>query len=124
MEIKKVSIAEKLSLFNDYWNQRIVRESNGQHVKLVKAHGEFEWNKHEDEDEMFLVVNGEFDKELRNQTISVKTGEFIIIPRNIEHKPIVKNEAHLILFEPANTVNTGDNKPSRLSYIKNMCYIF
>ena len=118
MKIKKVSISKKMSLFSDYWNPRIVGELNGQHIKLVKAKGEFEWHKHDNDDEMFLVIEGEFDMELKNETISIKKGEFIIIPKGIEHRPVVKNEVHVMLFEPANTVNTGDNQKSELTQKK------
>ena len=118
MEIKKISISEKMSLFSDYWNPRIVGELNGQHLKLVKAQGEFEWHKHDVEDEMFLVIDGEFDMELRDKTITITKGEFIIIPRGIEHRPVAKNEVQVMLFEPANTVNTGDNTESELTQKK------
>jgi len=115
MKIKKVSISKKMSLFNDYWNPRIVGELNGQQVKLVKALGEFEWHKHENEDEMFLVIKGAFDMELRNETIAISEGEFIIIPKGMEHRPVVKNEVQIMLFEPVNTVNTGNNQVSGLT---------
>lgn len=118
MKIKKVSIAEKMSVFNDHWNPRIVGELNGQHIKLVKAQGEFDWHKHDNEDEMFLVIKGEFNMELRDETILIKEGEFIIIPRGIEHRPVVKNEVQVMLFEPANTINTGDNQKSELTQRK------
>ncbi|WP_406685591.1 cupin domain-containing protein [Seonamhaeicola sp. MEBiC1930] len=118
MEIQKISIADKMSLFSDHWNPRIVGELNGQHIKLVKAQGEFEWHKHDKEDEMFLVIDGEFDMELRNKTITIKKGEFIIIPRGVEHRPVVKNEVQVMLFEPANTINTGENEISDLTQKK------
>jgi mannose-6-phosphate isomerase-like protein (cupin superfamily) len=108
MEIEKVNITEKLSLFSDYWNPRIVGELNHQHVKLVKLNGEFIWHKHDDEDEMFLVINGNFRMELRDKTIYMQPGEFIIIPKGIEHKPISEGESHIMLFEPASTLNTGN----------------
>lgn len=115
MKISKVSISDKLSLFNDYWNPRIVGELNGQHVKLVKAQGVFDWHKHDNEDEMFLVIKGEFEMELRDEKILIKEGEFIIIPKGVEHRPVVKEEVHVMLFEPASTVNTGDNQDSALT---------
>jgi mannose-6-phosphate isomerase-like protein (cupin superfamily) len=115
MKIKKVSITDKLSLFHDHWNPRIAGELNGQHVKLVKAKGSFDWHKHDNEDEMFLVIKGEFDMELRDETITVNEGEFIIIPKGVEHRPVAREEVHIMLFEPATTVNTGDNQPSRLT---------
>lgn len=115
MKISKVSISDKLSLFNDYWNPRIVGELNGQHVKLVKAQGVFDWHKHDNEDEMFLVIKGEFEMELRDEKIRIKEGEFIIIPKGVEHRPVVTEEVHVMLFEPASTVNTGDNQDSALT---------
>jgi len=107
-----------MPLFSDYWKPKIVGELNGQHIKLVKAQGEFEWHKHDNEDEMFLVIDGEFDMELKNKTISIKKGEFIIIPKGIEHRPVVKNEVQVMLFEPANTVNTGENTKSEVTQKK------
>lgn len=109
MEIQKVNIAEKLNLFSDHWNPRIVGELNGQHVKLAKLQGEFVWHKHDTEDEMFLVLEGSFKMELRDKTIQLDKGEFIIIPKGVEHKPIADKEVHVMLFEPATTLNTGDN---------------
>ena len=118
MEIQKISITEKLSKINDHWNPRIVGELNGQHIKLVKAKGEFDWHKHDNEDEMFMVIKGEFDMELRDKTLLIHEGEFIIIPKGIEHRPVVKEEVHIMLFEPASTINTGDNLDSNLTQKK------
>src|SRR5215204_1538819 len=98
--MNKVNIAEKLSLFNDYWNPRIVGELNQQHIKLVKFKNEFVWHNHDLEDEMFLVIDGEFDMEFRDKTVTIKQGEFIIVPRGIEHRPVAKNEVSVMLFEP------------------------
>ena len=108
MTIEKINISDKLFLFDDYWNPRIVGELNGQHVKLVKFKGEFVWHKHENEDEMFLVVKGEFKMELRQKTIEIKEGELIIIPRGTEHRPTATEEVHIMLFEPMSTLNTGN----------------
>lgn len=115
MGIKKINIKEKLSLFSDYWNPRIVGELNGQHIKLAKINGEFVWHKHDNEDEMFLVISGSFDMQLRDETIALSVGDFIIIPKGVEHKPVAHKPAEIMLFEPANTVNTGDNNPSDLT---------
>lgn len=112
MKISKVSIKEKFSLFHDHWNPRIVGELNGQHVKLAKIQGVFDWHSHADEDEMFLVIDGEFDMELRDKTITIRQGEFVIIPRGVEHRPITKEEVQIMLFEPTTTVNTGSNERS------------
>ena len=110
MKTDKVNIAQKLSLFNDYWNPRIVGELNGQHVKLVKFQGEFVWHKHDNEDELFYVLKGEFKMEFRDKTVEVKENEFIIVPKGIEHRPVAKNEVAVMLFEPNTTLNTGDKK--------------
>ena len=104
----KVNLAEKLGQFADYWNPRIVGELNGQHVKLVKFRGEFVWHKHDHEDEMFLVMRGAFRMELRDKTVSLAAGDFIIIPKGTEHRPVADEEVHVMLFEPAGTLNTGD----------------
>jgi mannose-6-phosphate isomerase-like protein (cupin superfamily) len=101
-----VNINEKLSQFSDYWNPKVVGELNGQHVKLVKLHGEFIWHKHENEDEMFFVIKIEF----RDKTVSINPGEFIIVPKGIEHKPIADDEVSIMLFEPDTTLNTGDTR--------------
>jgi mannose-6-phosphate isomerase-like protein (cupin superfamily) len=89
---------------------RIVGELNGQHVKLVKLQGEFVWHKHDEEDELFLVLAGEFTMELRDRTLNLSPGEFIIIPKGMEHRPVAKEEVHLMLFEPAGTLNTGNTE--------------
>ncbi len=108
--MNKVIISEKLSLFNDYWNPRIVGELNGQHIKLAKFHGEFVWHKHDNEDEMFYVLKGSFTMQLRDKNIEVKENEFIIIPKGVEHRPVAKNEVSVMLFEPNTTLNTGNIK--------------
>jgi len=105
-----VNINEKLSQFSDYWNPKVVGELNGQHVKLVKLHGEFIWHKHENEDEMFFVINGILKIEFRDKTVSINPGEFIIVPKGIEHKPIADDEVSIMLFEPDTTLNTGDTR--------------
>ncbi|HEX7615952.1 MAG TPA: cupin domain-containing protein [Thermoanaerobaculia bacterium] len=108
MTLEKVNLKEKLSLFATHWDPKIVAELNGQHVKLVKFQGPFTWHKHETEDEMFLVVEGSFDMELRDRTIRLEAGEFFVVPRGIEHRPVAETEVHVLLFEPAATLNTGD----------------
>jgi mannose-6-phosphate isomerase-like protein (cupin superfamily) len=110
MSIEKVNIKEKLSLFNDYWNPRIVGELNGQHIKLAKFEGEFVWHKHENEDEMFLVISGILKMEFRDKTVEIKPNEFIIVPKGVEHKPVAESEVSVILFEPNTTLNTGNTK--------------
>ncbi len=104
----KVNIAEKLTLFNDYCNPRIIGDLNGQQVKAVKLNGEFIWHKHDNEDELFMVIKGTLFMELRDKTITINEGEFLIVPRGTEHKPAAKEEVHILLFEPATTLNTGE----------------
>lgn len=106
--MKKVNIAEKLNQFNDHWNPRIIGELNGQHVKAVKIKGEFVWHHHDHEDELFLVVKGKLRMEFRDHTEEINEGEFIIVEKGVEHRPVAKEEVHLLLFEPANTLNTGN----------------
>lgn len=110
MSIEKVNIREKLGKFDDHFNPRIVGELNGQHVKLVKFDGPFVWHHHELEDEMFLVISGTFNMELRDKTITLQEGDFIIIPKGTEHRPVATSEVHVMLFEPATTLNTGDQE--------------
>ena len=104
----KVNLEQKLSLFDEHWQPKIVGELNGQHVKLVKFQGPFVWHKHDAEDEMFLVVGGEFDMEFRDRTVRLRQGEFLIVPKGVEHRPVAEKEARVMLFEPVSTVNTGD----------------
>lgn len=106
--MEKVNISEKFMHFSDHCNPRIIGELNNQCVKAVKLKDEFIWHKHDLEDEMFLVIKGKFNMELRNKTITVNEGEFLIVPRGIEHKPVADEEVHILLFEPATTLNTGD----------------
>ncbi|HEY5885397.1 MAG TPA: cupin domain-containing protein [Pyrinomonadaceae bacterium] len=110
--MNKINLSDKLSLINDQWNPRIVGELNGQYVKLVKFTGPFTWHHHDNEDEMFLVVKGrfcmEFREESREQKVWLEEGEFLIVPRGVEHRPVAEEEAHVLLFEPASTLNTGN----------------
>lgn len=115
MEIDKVNIQEKLSLFSDYWNPRIAGELNGQQVKLAKFKGAFVWHKHDNEDELFLVIKGSFLIELRDKSIQLNEGDFIIIPKGTEHRPVAEEEVHVLLFEPASTLNTGNNSWSHFT---------
>lgn len=104
----KVNIREKLALFSDHWNPRIVGELNGQHVKLAKFQGEFVWHDHANEDEMFLVIRGSFRMDFRDRTITLREGEFLIVPRGVEHRPVAEQEVEIMLFEPAQIKHTGD----------------
>jgi mannose-6-phosphate isomerase-like protein (cupin superfamily) len=111
--MQKVNLAEKLSKFHDHWQPKIVGELNGQLVKLVKFAGEFLWHKHDHEDELFLVVKGRFRMEFRDRHVWLEEGEMIIVPRGVEHRPVAEEEAHVLLFEPASTLNTGDVRNER-----------
>ena len=104
----KVNLAEKLARFSEHWSPKVVGELNGQHVKLVKFVGEFVWHKHDHEDELFLVVKGRFRMDFRDRQVGLDEGEFLIVPRGVEHRPVADEEVHVLLFEPASTLNTGD----------------
>jgi mannose-6-phosphate isomerase-like protein (cupin superfamily) len=106
--MNKVNIAEKLERFQGHWQPKIVGELNGQQVKLVKFKGPFVWHQHEQEDELFLVIKGRFRMEFRDREIWLEEGEFLIVPRGVEHRPVAGVEAHVLLFEPATTLNTGN----------------
>lgn len=108
--MEKINIEEKLSLFHDYWNPRIIGELNGQHVKLAKLKGEFIWHKHDNEDELFYVLKGILKMEFRDKIVEIKENEFLIVPKGVEHKPVADDEVSLLLFEPASTLNTGNTK--------------
>ncbi len=109
----KVNLSEKLRQISDLWSPRIVGELNGQHVKLVKIRGEFIWHHHDAEDELFLVIHGRLDMHLRDRVVTIREGEFFIVPRGVEHKPVAEAEAHILLFEPAGTLNTGNVRNER-----------
>jgi GrpB-like predicted nucleotidyltransferase (UPF0157 family)/mannose-6-phosphate isomerase-like protein (cupin superfamily) len=111
--IEKVDIREKLALFDDHWNPRIVGELNGQHVKLVKFRGEFVWHKLHHEDELFLVIKGRFRMEYRDRHAWLEEGQFLIVPRGMEHRPVAEEEVHVLLFEPVGTLNTGEVRDER-----------
>lgn len=106
----KVNIDQKLSLFSEYWDPKIVGELNGQYVKLVKLKGEFVWHKHDNEDEMFYVLKGKFNIEYRDKTVEIGKNEFVIVPKGVEHRPVAKEEASVMLFEPKSILNTGDKQ--------------
>jgi mannose-6-phosphate isomerase-like protein (cupin superfamily) len=106
--MEKVNLQQKFSQINDHWSPKIVGELNEQYVKLVKFQGEFVWHHHEHEDEMFLVVKGRFRMEYRDRHVWLEASEFLIVPRGVEHRPVAPEEAHILLFEPATTLNTGN----------------
>lgn len=105
-----INIAEKLSLFSDHWNPRIIAELNGQHVKLGKFKGEFVWHKHDEDDELFYVLEGNFRMEFRDKTVQVNKGEMLLVPKGVEHKPVADEEVSVMLFEPMSTLNTGNSE--------------
>ena len=105
--MKKINISQKLAQFKDHWNPRIIGELNQQHVKIAKLKGEFIWHKHDDEDEMFLVLKGTLKIEFRDRTETIHENEIIIVPKGVEHKPIADQEVSIMLFEPVTTINTG-----------------
>jgi len=104
----KINLVEKFELFCDHWSPKIIGELNGQQVKLAKLKGEFIFHQHENEDELFFVVNGKLKMEFRDRTVEVNEGEIIIVPRGVEHKPVADEEVWIMLFEPASTLNTGN----------------
>ena len=109
----KINISEKFTLIQSYWDPKIIGELNNQHVKLVKFKGEFDWHKHDNEDELFFVLNGNFKMQFREKTVTLNKNDMIIVPRGIEHCPKSKEEVHVMLFEPASTVNTGNVKSEK-----------
>lgn len=111
--IRKVNLAEMFARFQDQWKPKIVGEVNDSLVKLVKFKGEFVWHHHDHEDEMFLVVRGRMRMQLRDGDVMVGPGEFIIIPRGVEHKPVADEETEVVLFEPNSTLNTGNVRNER-----------
>lgn len=106
--MEKVNLAQKLALFNDHWRPRIVGELNDSHVKLVKVQGEFVWHHHDHEDELFLVLKGRLQMQFRDRDVWLDEGEFIIVPRGVEHRPVAPEEVELLLLEPKTTLNTGN----------------
>lgn len=104
----KVNIKSKYELFSDYWSPKIIGELNDSYLKVAKFKGEFVWHQHEKEDEMFLVIKGQLLIKLRDKDIYLNEGEFVIIPKGVEHLPIAQDEVHVLLLEPKTTVNTGN----------------
>ncbi len=111
--MEKVRLVSKFASFSEHWSPKIVGELNGQHVKVVKFVGEFVWHHHDHEDEMFLVHRGRFRMELRDRAIELEAGDFLIVPRGVEHRPVADEEVEVVLFEPAGTLNTGNVKSER-----------
>jgi mannose-6-phosphate isomerase-like protein (cupin superfamily) len=105
--MQSVNLAAKLALITEYWSPKAVGSVNGLHVKLVKLKGEFVWHAHEVEDELFLVLEGTLRMQFRDGDLSVGKGEFLVVPHGTEHRPVADDEVHVLLIEPASTVNTG-----------------
>lgn len=103
-----INLAEKLELFDEHWSPRTVAGYNGHDVMVVKVKGEFVWHKHDDTDDFFLVIRGVLDIELRDRTVTLRPGELFIVPKGVEHRPVAREEVHLLLIEPTGTPNTGD----------------
>lgn len=111
--MNKVNLTRAFEKIEELWSPRIAGELNGQHVKLARIHGEFIWHSHEHEDEMFLVHAGRFVMEFRDRRVELEAGDFLIVPRGVEHRPVAPEEAHIVLFEPAGTLNTGNVRSER-----------
>ena len=111
----KINVAEKLELFTDHWSPKVVGQINNVAVKLVKFQGEFVWHSHELEDEMFFVMSGEFEMHFRDRIVMITAGEFLIVPKGTEHKPVAQREVAIMLIEPATTLNTGNAASSDLT---------
>ena len=106
--MKKINLIQKFSLFDEQWSPKVVGELNDQYVKIAKLQGEFIWHQHEAEDELFMVIKGRLTIKLRDRDVILEEGEFLIVPRGVEHKPVAEGEAHVLMFEPKTTLNTGD----------------
>ncbi len=108
-----IDLGQKLGLFSDPWNPRIIAELNGQHVKLAKLDGAFDWHRHTDEDELFLVLRGNLRIEFEQGAVELAEGQMLVVPRGLLHRPVAREEVSVLLFEPASTVNTGDATSAR-----------
>lgn len=109
----KVNLKEKFKLFNEFWCPKILGELNGNYIKIFKASKEFVWHQHEHEDEFFLVVEGQLKIRLRDREITLNEGEFFIVPKGVDHLPYAESEAHVLLFEPKQVINTGNTKSEK-----------
>lgn len=115
----KVSVLDAFNLVDGYWNPTVVGALNGQEVKLVKFKGPFTWHHHDHEDELFYVVKGSFIMELRDKNISLQEGDFLVVPKGVEHRPNAPEEVWVMLFEPASTLNTGNIENEFTKHILN-----
>ncbi len=115
MPVNKINLREKFARFTEQWRPKIVADMNDYHVKLAKAQGEFVWHRHEDTDELFLVVQGRLTIKLPDGDVTLDEGELYVVPRGVVHMPVAEQEAHILLLEPAGTVNTGDAGGERMA---------
>lgn len=113
INMNKINLAEKFTLFSEHWRPKVVAELNGQQVKVVKFQGPFVWHHHEGEDELFLVIKGRLRMEFRDHHVWLEEGELLVVPRGVEHRPVADEEVHVLLFEPAATLNTGNVQSDR-----------
>lgn len=111
--IEAVNLAQKLTLFQEYWSPKVVGELNDNYLKVVKVKGDFVWHKHDEDDELFLVLKGRLVIQLRDQDITLNEGDFLVVPKGVEHRPVAEAEAHILLIEPKTVVNTGDATDER-----------
>ena len=114
--MKKINLLDKFSLFTEHWTPKIVAELNGQQVKLAKLQGEFIWHKHDEEDELFMVIKGVLKIEFRDKVIEINENEMLVVPRGVEHKPVAEKEVWLMMFEPAGTLNTGNEQNEKSKF--------
>ena len=108
MEYTPINLQDKLTKFSEHWSPKILAQMNDYHIKLAKVQGEFVWHDHPETDELFLVVKGKLDIQFRDGIVSLNEGELYVVPKGVEHKPVAEAECHILLIEPAGTVNTGD----------------
>lgn len=115
VQVNKVNLADKFATFNEHWSPKIVGEVDDFDVKIVKIEGDFVWHSHEEEDEMFLVLDGGFDMRFRDKTVHLDAGEMIVVPKGVEHMPSAPKECHVMIFERRGVVNTGNASPNELT---------
>ena len=112
MEYQSINFEEKLKKFTEHWSPKIIAQLNDYHLKIVKVQGEFIWHDHPETDDVFIVLKGHLDLHFRDGVTSLNEGEMYVVPKGVEHKPVAETECHILLIEPAGTVNTGDAKDS------------
>jgi mannose-6-phosphate isomerase-like protein (cupin superfamily) len=121
--MKKVNLAEKFTKFDDLWSPKLVGELNENYIKLAKGQGELDWHSHENEDEFFLVVNGHLDIHLRDQIIGLDPGEFYVVPKGVEHRPVAIEGTEIVLIEPKQTLHTGNNVTDQTVALEDQSWI-